>query len=292
MPRGFDQVVQHVMGTWTVTPYRLCDYRCSYCCTRVQGRSDPVLSASEAVAEVERTLDVAGPDSFWVIGGLSDAYPSTEAQHRITRELLSHVLAAPVRWCLVTKSLLVERDLDLLLGAVGAGTATISISSTDDAALARLDGHAPPPSERIALVHRLHAAGLSVDVNVLPFLPGVTDLDDLLDALPPDVRVTVSPLLFGDWGDQVTLAGNSFRRPEVWDAYLATYERLGHLERLSWIKPCLPPGENNPFVRLPTLAAPMAAESDLRRELRSLAERHATQGEPSDPVPVALGTRV
>jgi DNA repair photolyase len=276
MPRGFHKLIHQIMGTWTVTPYRLCDYRCSYCCTQVQGTSEPVCSIDKAMAELKLAMAEAGPDSFWVIGGLGDAYPRSEANHRLTRTIMELVSAHSLRWCLVTKSLLVERDLDLLLAAGDRGVVTVSISSVDDAALARVDGFAPSASDRIDLVHRLRRAGVPVDVNALPFLPGTTDIEALIARLPAGVQMTVSPLLFGEGRDKLKLGGRIYHRVEVWDAYLAEYERIGNNENLSWIRPALPPGENNPFIRLPTLAAPLSMESALRRELRDNAMRYAS----------------
>ena len=41
-------------GMWSVTPYDHCDFRCVYCCTRVQGRSE-VPGPTPAVLDAFRT---------------------------------------------------------------------------------------------------------------------------------------------------------------------------------------------------------------------------------------------
>lgn len=239
---------------WSVTPYARCDFRCVYCCTGAQGASSPLLDASAMADEVSRMLDVVADADLLILGAFSDAYPSVEAELGVTRPILERLVAARRRFSIVTKGTTVLRDVDLLLRAPVGTLVQISICSTDDEALARLDPGAPSGSARFALIRALHEAGIRVELNALPYVPDVSDLDAMLARLPAGVGVVLSPLAFGE-RETMRLLGRTYERSAVWARYLAEYRRLGHLAHTSWVRPSLPPEENHPFARLPCLTA-------------------------------------
>ena len=63
----------------------------------------------------------------------------------------------------------------------------VSICTTDEAALARLDPGAPSGQRRFEVIEMLAAAGLRVELNALPWIPDVTDTEALLARLPAGV---------------------------------------------------------------------------------------------------------
>jgi DNA repair photolyase len=252
----------HLM--WSVTPYKLCDYRCVYCCTGVQGQSDPLMTPEEAVAETRRVVPTFGDNQeekalrLMILGAFADAYPSVELEHGITRAILTELVAMGERVNIVTKGTSVLRDIDLFLAAGDRCTVQISVCSTDDDALVRIDGHSPPGSERLRVIDELYRAGVHVEVNALPWIPGVTHTGELIARIPTDVPITFSPLSFGEGRDSRHMLGRLFTRDQVWQAYGEAYEEYGHIANTSWVKPTLPPEENHPILRLPRLA-PRAA---------------------------------
>jgi DNA repair photolyase len=253
--RGLTNLFEPICGTmWSVTPYRLCDHRCVYCCTGVQGPSTPIVGADEAVRVARRFVADAGPDAspLLLLGAFADAYPGVEAEHGLTRTLLRELVALDARIVIITKGDTVLRDVDLLLAAASAKV-QVSISSTDDELLARIDGSAPTATRRFEVVDALLDAGVDVEVNALPWIPDVTDTEALLERIPEPVAVTFSPLSFGDGRDRRTFLGRTYTRDEVWEAYLAAYRQHGHIARASWVRPTPPPQENHPLLRLPTL---------------------------------------
>jgi DNA repair photolyase len=258
--RGFTQLFEpicHLM--WSVTPYQLCDYRCVYCCTGAQGESVPILTPEEAAAETRRVVPTLGVEEsdpsvrLMILGAFGDAYPSVEAGLGITRAILAELVDMGERISIVTKGTSVLRDVDLLLRAGDRCTTQISVCSTDDDALRGIDGSAPSGSARFAMVEELHRAGVPVEVNALPWIPGITDTEALIDRVPSDVVINFSPLSFGEGRDRRTLLGHTYTRADVWTAYQEAYEAFGHIENTSWIRPSPPPTENHPLARLPRL---------------------------------------
>lgn len=240
-------------GMWSITPYARCDHRCRYCCTTAQGRSEP-MEASRTRSSIQSALEQIPPGDLLIFGAFSDAYPNAEATEGVTRRILETAIDLPNPVTIVTKGDTVLRDIDLL-GELGPRVLVqVSICTTDEAALATIDPGAPSGHRRFAVIETLATAGIRVELNGLPWIPGVTDVIDLLDRLPEGTVANFSPLSFGSRATR-RLLGRTFTRSEVWEAYLADYARHGHLPTTSWIRPSLPPEENHPLARLPVLAA-------------------------------------
>jgi DNA repair photolyase len=79
----------------------------------------------------------------------------------------------------ITKSALVERDLDLLAELHRRASVGVSVSVTFwDAEVARLvEPYAPAPQRRVETIRRLSAAGIPVLLHVAPLIPGLSDQD-------------------------------------------------------------------------------------------------------------------
>ena len=121
-----------------------------------------------------------------VIGTATDPYQPAERTYRVTRsvlEVLSEEKGLSV--CIITKSALVTRDIDLLAALANRSKLTIHLSLiTLDRELARrIEPRAPTPEARVRALGRLAAAGIDVGINVMPVLPGITDRPAMLDAV-------------------------------------------------------------------------------------------------------------
>lgn len=247
------EMLNDVASMTSVTPYELCDYRCVYCLTGVQGASKPVVSAETAVREIRELLASAESPPKLCLGAISDAYPSVEREFGITRAIVAELVAAGCPCNIVTKSTIILRDLDLLVAHGKRAYVQVSICSTDDEVLRKIDPGAPSGSERFAVIDELHRAGVPVGLNLLPWIPGISDTEALIARVPSDVEVVLAPLSMAPETDRRRILGRTYTRDEVWSRYMDDYYRLGHIGNTSWIKPSPPPYENNPFDRLPTL---------------------------------------
>ena len=95
---------------WSVTPYAHCDHRCVYCITGVQGVSNPIMAAHDARQSTRQFVDAADPDSLYLLGAFSDAYPNVEAEMGITRVVLEELTARDARVTIITKGTTVLRE--------------------------------------------------------------------------------------------------------------------------------------------------------------------------------------
>jgi hypothetical protein len=241
---------------WSLTPYDKCDFRCVYCCTRVQGTSRPSVPTDTFVTQLQQQLDAIPADDLIIVGAFCDPYPPLEEQMGLTRTVIDTMVKQGRKFDIVTKATTVLRDVDLLVDWKHERKIYISICSVDDAALRRLDPGAPSPSERFEVLRTLHRAGLGVGLNALPWIPDITDTAALIERTPPEVEITFAPLQFGNDRDHMTLLGRSYGRDEVVARYLADYQCYGHHRNTSWVKPSPPPVENDPLYRLPVLPRP------------------------------------
>ncbi|MBZ0250795.1 MAG: PA0069 family radical SAM protein, partial [Burkholderiales bacterium] len=172
----------------SVNPYRGCAHGCSYCYARPShaylGLSPGIdfetrLFAKPEAAQLLRE-ELARPGYRCEpinIGSNTDGYQPIEREHRITRSVLEVLREASHPVTIVTKSALVERDLDLLapMARDGLATVVVSVTTLDPRLSARMEPRASAPARRLEAIRRLAAAGVPVGVNVAPVIPFLTD---------------------------------------------------------------------------------------------------------------------
>ena len=174
--------------TYSVNPYRGCMHACAYCYARPgheylgMGAGTDFDRKIVVKREAPRLLREALSKRSWkrervIFSGVTDCYQAVEKELRITRECLEICAEFRTPVGLISKSALVERDIDVFLELQKRAGFHVSVSLPFfDAELARaLEPYAPSPERRLRTVERLVAAGLDVSVNVAPLIPGVSE---------------------------------------------------------------------------------------------------------------------
>ncbi|MHB8455437.1 MAG: PA0069 family radical SAM protein [Acidiferrobacterales bacterium] len=181
----------------SINPYRGCEHGCIYCYARPThsylGLSagldfESRLFAKGNVAEVLRQ-ELTRPGyrcEVIALGANTDPYQPIERDWRITRQVLE-VLAQCSHPCtIVTKSSLVERDLELLqsMAAKRLVKVFVSITTLDRELARRMEPRAAAPQRRLMTLATLAAAGIPVGVLVAPVIPALNDseLERILEA--------------------------------------------------------------------------------------------------------------
>jgi DNA repair photolyase len=245
----------------SVNPYRACDIRCAYCITGAQGVSRPRFGAETVREQLRLELGAKGHRQPLVgLGTMCDAYPSVEVDFGVTRIVLDELiqLGRPVR--VVTKGLVVRRDIDLLLR--GDGHVTVSLSTLDGDAAARLEPGAPTPAERLDLVHALAGAGVPIWVSVTPWIPGVSDVASIARRVGSKIPIRVAPLNVNSPEVKRTGFGRRFSQREIDRAYLDERERSIEPTSVHWLPPVTARGpDNKEQVMLPLEALTTARTS-------------------------------
>lgn len=219
---------------WSVNPYKSCGIRCVYCIARSQGKAEPWAGADRIVEELRARLEVVPPDVEVGVGSLVDAYPPEEKDLGLTRLVLAELSRQRRPFCVNTKSDLVVRDADILLRHQGHCDVFLSIATLDEALAARLEVNAPPVAARLRAVSELKKAGVDVNIDASPWIPGSSDIGALLKALPDGVRIQAAPLDVACLGPEATIAGKRFRQDEILEAYKAHREAVGEHPGIRW----------------------------------------------------------
>jgi DNA repair photolyase len=197
---------------WSINPYRGCEFGCRYCYARYTHQflqPEPVASVPIGTYEapvqpwatafeheiyvkenaawlLEQELKRIDPKQEIAIGTATDPYQPIERRVGITRSLLEVLTRREgYRIGIITKSTLIERDIDLLKKIAEGNTLVVHITiTTTDATLARkLEPRAPRPDLRFAAVKKLREAGIVTGVLCSPLLPGINDTPRALDAV-------------------------------------------------------------------------------------------------------------
>ena len=178
----------------SVNPYRGCEHGCAYCFARPThawlGHSagldfERLLYAKLDAATLLRQ-ELAKPGyqcKPLAVGVNTDAYQPLERKLGLTRQVLEVLLAAKHPLYLITKSALIERDIDLLTELASHKLVTVSISLTtlDNELSHRLEPRASAPHRRLRTVQRLANAGIPVRASVSPIIPALNEHE--LDAI-------------------------------------------------------------------------------------------------------------
>ncbi len=181
----------------SINPYRGCEHGCIYCYARPThsylNLSPGLDFETRIVAKVnaaERLREALAAHSYTPlylnIGSVTDAYQPAERRLRITRSVIEVLSETRHPFSLITKSSLVERDVDLIAPMAAARLAAVYVSITTlDGELARvLEPRAAAPARRLRTIEALARAGVPVGVSVSPIIPFINEpeLEQVLEA--------------------------------------------------------------------------------------------------------------
>src|SRR6267142_533708 len=175
---------------WSVNPYRGCFHACAYCYARPTheylglGAGTDFDRKITVKPEAHKLLREAFERPSWkgelvVFSGVTDCYQPLEASYRLTRGCLEVCAEYRNPVGIITKSPLIERDLDLLQEIQRTARVSVSVSVPlwNREHAHAIEPYVATPQRRIKTIERLASAGLSVGVNVAPVIPGLSDAD-------------------------------------------------------------------------------------------------------------------
>jgi len=120
------------------------------------------------------------------IGVNTDAYQPIERHYKVTRSILEVVSECHHPVTLITKSALIERDIDLLAPMAKKKLVAVSMSITtlDHSISMKMEPRTSAPARRLLAVKRLTEAGIPVNVNIAPVIPFLTDseMESIMEA--------------------------------------------------------------------------------------------------------------
>jgi DNA repair photolyase len=175
---------------WSVNPYRGCAHACIYCYARPTheylglGAGTDFETKLVVKPEAPRLLREAFLRPSWrgepvVFSGVTDCYQPLEAGWRLTRGCLEVCAEFRNPVAIVTKSALIQRDVDLLerLHREASVSVFLSIPFLDEQVARAVAPGAPAIHRRFETMKALARAGVPVGIGVSPIIPGLNDAD-------------------------------------------------------------------------------------------------------------------
>lgn len=172
----------------SLNPYRGCEHGCIYCFARPThsylGLSPGLDFETRLYAKVNapellrRELAHKNYEpSPIALGVNTDAYQPCERELKLTRQCLEIFNECEHPVGVITKSALIERDIDILqeMSAKNLTAAAITITTLDHNISRTLEPRAASPTRRLQAIERLSQAGIPVLVSVAPIIPFVTE---------------------------------------------------------------------------------------------------------------------
>jgi DNA repair photolyase len=181
---------------WSVNPYRGCFHACAYCYARPSheywgfGAGTDFDSKIIVKEDAPRLLRRAFGRPSWrgeliVFSGNTDCYQPLEAAYRLTRACLSICAEYRNPAGIITKGVLVLRDLDVLhrLHRDAWVRVYFSIPFSSDDMARKVEPHAPSITKRFEAMKVIADAGIATGISIAPVIPGLneSDIPELLE---------------------------------------------------------------------------------------------------------------
>ena len=180
---------------WSVNPYRGCFHACAYCYARPTHEYWGFGAGTdfESKIVVKRQAPVLLRQAFekpsWkgeliVFSGNTDCYQPMEASLELTRACLEVCAEYRNPVAIITKGVLVQRDLDVLKRLRDEAWVRVyfSIPFADDGVARLVEPQAPTSGKRFDAMTRLSEAGIPTGISISPIIPGLND-EDIPDLL-------------------------------------------------------------------------------------------------------------
>lgn len=236
--------------TWTINPYRGCEFACKYCYARYTHEfmemrdgvdfERKIYVKQHAAGLLRQELRKVKPGEEIALGTATDPYQPAERYYEVTRAIVEELAChRGLELGIVTKSVLVLRDVALLQEIAKHNQLFVNLTITTlNAGLARiLEPRAPMPDLRLEAVRKLNEAGVRAGVICAPVMPGITDAPRDLEALVEATAETggkyifANPLFLKPCSAAVFLPFLEKEFPQLVESYRQRYQQRAFLPK-------------------------------------------------------------
>lgn len=200
------------LSAYGMNLYRGCTHNCVYCDGRAEGYYVEGEFGKNIVVKVN-ALDVLGrelnpnrkrtplrPGYIMVGGGVGDSYQPVEENYQLTRKTLALLCEKRLPVHILTKSILVKRDVDILkkINEQSKAIVSFSFSSTDETISRIFEPGVPSPQNRLETISFFKDNGIACGMFLLPVIPFITDRKDVMEKTIKDAKeIGVDFIIFG-----------------------------------------------------------------------------------------------
>lgn len=192
--------------------YRGCLHNCVYCDGRSEGYyvegefGENVAVKTNAIELLSRELDprrkrLRLEGGFIMVGGgVGDSYQPIEQKYELTRRALQVIAGYHLPVHMLTKSTLIERDINILkkINEETKAIVSFSFSSVNDDISRVVEPGVPSPSRRLKTIERFKNEGIACGMFLLPVIPFITDTAQLIEGSVSKAKdVGIDFVIFG-----------------------------------------------------------------------------------------------
>ena len=171
---------------YQIDPYIGCEHHCHYCYTLNQADTDStgeIFIHKDIIAQLSHEISTLEPQTIYM-GMNTDPYQPCEKEYQQTRKVLEHLAQRGFSVCVLTKSELIVRDIDLFARMKGSSVG-ISIAFQDEQVRRLFEAKAPPNEKRIEALKMVRQAGIETYMLICPVMPFITDVESLIEKVAP-----------------------------------------------------------------------------------------------------------
>jgi len=173
---------------FVINPYVGCPHKCLYCYAEYMRKFSAHSEPWGNFLDVKLCQTPLRPSQIFrrniLLSSVTDPYNIFEKKYEITRSLLRQLIAAEAHICVITKSSLVVRDIDLLSQARSCEV-HLSFSTADENLRRLLEPYASSVADKVDALRQLHQAGISTTIMAAPLLPAISDWRQIVETTRP-----------------------------------------------------------------------------------------------------------
>jgi DNA repair photolyase len=212
------------MYNYQVDPYFGCEHLCLYCYALREAETDwekEILIHKNIQAQLIEEISSIEAQTVY-IGMETDPYQPSERTRLQTRKVLGLLAEKGFSVCILTKSGLVTRDIDIL-SKMSSSSVGISIAFQDEETRKLFEANSPSNQERIEALRKLKEAGIETYCLICPTMPNITDVEVLIEMIEPVVdTIWIYPLMVKseddrDWQNILQILKTNF--PQLVETY-------------------------------------------------------------------------
>ncbi|MGD8781385.1 MAG: hypothetical protein PVH88_20770 [Ignavibacteria bacterium] len=173
---------------------------------------------------------------FLVGGGVCDSYEPVEKKFQLTRKALELLEEFNHPIHMLTKSVLIERDIELIkkINQNKRAIVSMSFSSVDDKISSVVEPAVPPPSARLKTLVKFKSEGITCGMFLMPVIPFLTDTPGQIEASVKAAKATGL--------DFIVFGGMTLKDGRQKDYFISEI-RKHYPELIGKYKSLYPPGE-------------------------------------------------
>lgn len=172
------------IAPFTINPYRGCGFGCLYCYSqknkcfrnRIEPWGEFVDVKTNFLEVLTKELNSITPERV-LMGSTTEIYQQAEKEYQLTRGAIEILNSRNIPITILTKSNLIEKDIDILNNA----KICLTINLHDNSLIKKFEKRSPSIEERINTLKKLKENNINAYVHVGPVFPELTDIEIIME---------------------------------------------------------------------------------------------------------------